>query len=68
VRCTGSSIGFQLAGIFGGAPAPLIVVPLVAAFGSSLPVSIYLALSLVLVAVCVMAASETAHKNLNDVK
>ena len=68
VRCTGSSIGFQLAGIFGGAPAPLIVVPLVAAFGSSVPVSIYLALSLVLVAVCVMAASETAHKNLNDVK
>jgi hypothetical protein len=39
VRCTGSSLGFQPAGIFGGAPAPLIVVPLVAAFGSSLPVS-----------------------------
>jgi metabolite-proton symporter len=67
VRCTGSSIGFQLAGIFGGAPAPLIAVPLVAAFGSSLPVSIYLAATLALVAVCVLAAPETAHKNLDDV-
>jgi hypothetical protein len=42
-------------------------VPLVAAFGSSLPVSIYLAATLLLVAVCVWAAPETAHKNLNDV-
>jgi metabolite-proton symporter len=67
VRCTGSSIGFQLAGIFGGAPAPLIVVPLVAAFGSSLPVSIYLAATLLLIVVCVFAAPETAHKNLDDV-
>ena len=66
VRCTGSSIGFQLAGIFGGAPAPLIVVPLVAAFGSSLPVSIYLAAALALIVVCVMAAPETAHKNLES--
>jgi len=66
VRCTGSSIGFQLAGIFGGAPAPLIVVPLVAAFGSSLPVSIYLALALGLIVVCVLAAPETAHKNLGQ--
>ncbi|MEO6408866.1 MAG: MFS transporter [Burkholderiaceae bacterium] len=67
VRCTGSSIGFQLAGIFGGAPAPLIVVPMVAAFGSSLPVSIYLAVALALVAVCVWAAPETSHKNLDDI-
>jgi metabolite-proton symporter len=64
VRCTGSSIGFQLAGIFGGAPAPLIVVPLAAAFGSSLPVSIYLALTLALIVACVWAAPETAHKDL----
>lgn len=64
VRCTGSSMGFQLAGIFGGAPAPLIAVPLIAAFGSSLPVSIYLALALALIVGCVLAAPETAHKNL----
>ena len=67
VRCTGSSIGFQLAAVFGGAPAPLIAVPLVAAFGSSLPVSIYLAATLVLIVVCVLAATETAHKDLRQV-
>ncbi|MCW5667449.1 MAG: MHS family MFS transporter [Piscinibacter sp.] len=66
VRCTGSSIGFQLAGIFGGAPAPLIAVPLVAAFGSSLPVSIYLAATLALIVFCVLKAPETAHKNLDQ--
>lgn len=66
VRCTGSSIGFQLAGIFGGAPAPLIVVPMVAAFGSSLPVSIYLAVALALIVGCVLAAPETAHKDLDQ--
>ena len=64
VRCTGSSIGFQLAAVFGGAPAPLIAVPLVAMFGSSLPVSIYLAATLVLIIVSVLAATETAHKDL----
>jgi len=67
VRCTGASIGFQAAGIFGGAPAPLIAVPLVAGFGSSLPVSIYLALALALVALCVWAARETAHIGLREV-
>jgi len=67
VRCTGSSIGFQMAAVFGGAPAPLIAVPLVAYFGSSLPVSIYLALTLVLIVVCVLAATETAHKDLRQV-
>jgi metabolite-proton symporter len=66
VRCTGSSIGFQLAGIFGGAPAPLIAVPLVAAFGSSLPVSIYLAATLAVIVVCVLAAPETAHQDLKS--
>lgn len=67
VRCTGSSIGFQMAAVFGGAPAPLIAVPLVAAFGSSVPVSIYLSVTLALIVVCVLAARETAHKDLRQV-
>jgi metabolite-proton symporter len=67
VRCTGASIGFQAAGIFGGAPAPMIAVPLVAAFGSSTPVAIYLALALGLVVICVLIAKETAHIGLREV-
>jgi len=67
VRCSGATIGFQAAGIFGGAPAPLIAVPLVAYFGSSTPVAIYLALALVLVVISVLAARETAHIDLREV-
>ncbi|HEU0200828.1 MAG TPA: MFS transporter [Burkholderiaceae bacterium] len=67
VRCTGASIGFQAAGIFGGAPAPMIAVPLVAAFASSTPVAIYLAVALGLVVISVLAARETAHIGLRDV-
>lgn len=67
VRCTGSSVGFQLAAVFGGAPAPLIAVPLVAAFGSSLPVSVYLSATLLLIVLCVFLAKETAHADLRQV-
>lgn len=67
VRCTGASIGFQGAGIFGGAPAPLIAVPLVASFGSTTPVAVYLALALALVVISVLAARETAHIGLREV-
>jgi MFS family permease len=64
VRCTGASLCFQLAGVFGGAPAPLIAVPLISAFGSGMPVAIYLALALGLIVVSVLAAWETAHVDL----
>jgi MFS family permease len=64
VRCTGASIGFQLAGVFGGAPAPIIATSLVAAFGSAWPVAIYLAAALVLMIVCVSLTRETAHSDL----
>ena len=67
VRCTGASLGFQLAGIFGGAPAPLIAVPLAAAYGSGMPVAIYLAASLALVFVSVLAARETAHLDMRQI-
>jgi metabolite-proton symporter len=64
VRCTGASLCFQLAGVFGGAPAPLIAVPLISAFGSGMPVAIYLALALAVIVVSVLAARETAHVDL----
>lgn len=65
VRMTGASIGFQFAGVFGGALAPLIAVGLIDRFGSTLPVAIYLAVVCVLIAVAAAAARETAHINLS---
>jgi MFS family permease len=67
VRCTGASLCFQLAGVLGGAPAPLIAVPLAAAYGTGMPVAIYLAITLAIMAISVLAARETAHLNLRSV-
>lgn len=67
VRCTGASLGFQFAGVFGGALAPLIATQLVASYGSSTPVSFYLAGVLVLMVIAVLAARETSRVDLRDV-
>ncbi|WP_208611185.1 MFS transporter [Serratia oryzae] len=54
VRFTGAGLGFQTAGIFGGALAPSICLYLIHQYNSTLPVSIYLGASLALAMVCVM--------------
>jgi MFS family permease len=43
VRYSGSSLGYQLASITAGGPAPLIAVALFGAYNSSLPIAIYMA-------------------------
>ncbi len=50
IRYTGAGLGFQLAGIFGGAFAPLIAVALLDKYNSNLPISLYVAISLIFVA------------------
>ena len=44
LRYSGASLGYQLASIIAGGPAPLVATFLVARFHSSLPVAIYLAI------------------------
>jgi len=67
VRCTGASLGFQFAGVLGGALAPLIATQLVASYGTSTPVSIYLATVLALMVVAVLAARETSRLDLRSI-
>jgi metabolite-proton symporter len=67
VRCTGASLGFQFAGVFGGALAPLIATQLVASYGTSTPVSVYLATALALMVVAVLAARETSQLDLRSI-
>lgn len=59
LRYTGASIAYGLGGVAGGALAPLIATALLASFGSSIPISVYLvvlgAVSLVAVATLRMA-------------
>ncbi|NUT15036.1 MAG: MFS transporter, partial [Cupriavidus sp.] len=66
VRVTGASLGFQFAGVFGGALAPLIAVGLLDRFGSTMPVALYLAAVCALIAVAAFAARETARMHLSD--
>lgn len=67
VRVTGASLGFQFAGVFGGALAPIIATSLVAAYDSTTPVAVYLAVVCAIIVLSAWAARETAHINLDDV-
>jgi metabolite-proton symporter len=65
VRYTGASMGYQLAGIFGGALAPIISVALLDQYDTSLVVSLYVVAVLVLTTVCVLLAPETSRADLH---
>ncbi len=64
VRYSGASMGYQLAGILGGAVAPLISVALLDHFDTSLAVSAYVVAMLALSAGCVLVARETSGVDL----
>jgi metabolite-proton symporter len=65
VRYTGASMGYQLAGILGGAPAPIICVALLDGFHTTVVVSVYVAAMLVITLVCVFLAPETSKLDLH---
>lgn len=68
VRYSGISLGYQVAGVLGGALAPLIAVALLAAFGTWVPIAVYVAVGLVITIVCVVIAEETANRALMETK
>ena len=61
IRYSGASMGYQLAGILGGALAPIIATALLGAYRSSLAVSIYVVAVLAVTVVCVLLARETSR-------
>ncbi len=65
VRYTGASMGYQLAGIIGGALAPIISVALLDRYGSSLAVSLYVAGMLIVTMLAVLASPETYRADLD---
>jgi metabolite-proton symporter len=60
LRYSGASMGYQVAGILGGALAPIIAVKLVQTTGSTLAVSGYVLLALLITGVALWFAPETA--------
>jgi metabolite-proton symporter len=65
VRYSGASVGYQLASIAAGAVAPLIAVWLLAEWGSTLPVSLYLLAMCVITVIAVLLARETRGTSLD---
>ena len=65
VRYTGASMGYQIAGVLGGAPAPIISVALLKRFDTSVAVSVYAAAMLVITLTCVSLAPETSRLELH---
>lgn len=62
VRYAGSSLAYTLAGIVGGGFAPLIITSLFKETGSTLWVSLYVSLALVITLFALCKAKETAHR------
>jgi len=60
LRYSGASMGYQVAGIFGGALAPIIAIKLVARTHTATSVSWYVLAMLAITAVALLAAPETA--------
>jgi metabolite-proton symporter len=59
VRYSGASLGYQLGSIFGGALAPIIATSLLARFGNTVSISIYIAAACLLSLVSVALLRET---------
>ncbi|MFJ3334509.1 MFS transporter [Streptomyces sp. NPDC086766] len=68
MRYSGASIGAQFASVVAGAPAPLIATALLADYGSSTPIALYVIAAAVLTLIAVGVASETRHRDLAAVE
>ena len=64
VRYTGASMGYQLAGIIGGALAPIISVALLDHYGTSTAVSLYVVGTLAVTTLAVFLSPETSQIDL----
>jgi hypothetical protein len=62
LRYSGASMGYQVAGIFGGALAPIIAVRLVQQTGTALAVSAYVVAMLAITGLALWLAPETADR------
>jgi MFS family permease len=60
LRYSGSALGYQLASITAGGPAPIVATLLYSAFHGSGPIAIYIAISALISLACVVALSHKA--------
>src|SRR5918998_233069 len=66
VRYSGASMGYQIGSVFGGALAPIIATPLLAATGTSFAVGAYMAVVCAITGVCAFLLSETYGQSMDE--
>jgi MFS family permease len=67
LRYSGASIGAQFSSVAAGAPAPMIATALLADYGSSTPIALYVIAAAVLTVVAVACAKETSKRDLTRI-
>lgn len=65
VRYSGASLGYQGGAIIGGALAPIVATGLLAAFGNTFAIAIYMAFACVVTILCVLGLEETYDRDLS---
>lgn len=66
LRYSGASLGYQLAGIPGGALAPILSIALASHFGGTFAVSVYVFLAILVTVIALAFAPETSRMDLSD--
>jgi metabolite-proton symporter len=66
LRYSGASMGYQLAGVLGGAIAPIVAIALVNATGTSYSVSLYVLAMIALTLIALAVAPETSERSLRS--
>jgi MFS family permease len=64
LRYSGASLGYQLASIIAGGPAPLVATALVVKFHSSLPVAIYIAIGAAIAFLATLGLKDNSHRDI----
>ncbi|MFE7778951.1 MFS transporter [Streptomyces sp. NPDC057445] len=67
MRYSGASIGAQFSSVAAGAPAPLIATALLAEYGNSTPIALYVIAAALVTVVAIACAKETRDRDLADV-
>lgn len=66
MRYSGVSLGYQVTSIVAGSLAPIIATALLAAYGSYIPVAVYLAIAAAITLIAVISMRETNGSSLHD--
>src|SRR6478752_5465090 len=66
LRYGGAGIGYQLASVFAGGPAPLLATWLLHETGTSYAISAYIVLAAIITVVCVVALPDRSHSDIDD--